>query len=178
MHERHVYRNELQFYMAIGMCILAGMMMMGGVLHAVKHSFVLGMLFVAINCIMIVVVFGRMALTVVIASGSGVHVANMFSSFDLQWGEIDHFDLGAHGKVMSQVCRVHLNNGRVLSAFAVQENRIGGGSAVRMVDELNRELETRRASGSIADGGTAGKEPPSPSVGESAVSSGEGERIK
>jgi hypothetical protein len=146
-HESRRYRNELQFYLAIGMCALLGVMAMGGVLHATKHGFgqIYVMLLYAIMCVGGVLIFGKMALVTVVTSGGGVHVTNTFSSFDLQWREIDHFDLGPYGRVMSEVCRIHLKNGRIVPAISVQENHIGGGSAVRMVDELNKELAEHAA---------------------------------
>ena len=145
--QRHRYRNELQFYTAIGGGIFFDFIAIAQIVRTIGRSGSVQMyviLFYVALLVGLTIVASKMALATVIASPNGVHVVNTFSSFDLAWEQIDRFDLGRYGKVMSEVCRIHTRDGRVLPAIAVQENHIGGGSAVRMVEELNKELAEQR----------------------------------
>jgi hypothetical protein len=83
------------------------------------------------------------------ASERGVHVANVFSSFDLRWDEIAGFRVG-QWKLLPSVCRIELRDGGARVAFGIQERtNFPSGSAERMARELNAELEAR--SGSLAN---------------------------
>lgn len=68
---------------------------------------------------------------------------NMFSSFDLEWSQIERFEFGRAG-IVPGVCRIHTKSGKVRNAFGISESNYsavrGGGAANRMVEELNKEL--------------------------------------
>jgi hypothetical protein len=69
----------------------------------------------------------------------GIHVANIFSSYDVPWASIERFEIGSW-KINRQTCIVQTRDGRARPANGLQEStNFPNGSAEKMVDELNRE---------------------------------------
>lgn len=83
--------------------------------------------------------FGRLTWSAVFASVEGIHAANIFASFDLEWTEVNRFKIG-RWKLLPSACLIHLTDGRVLHASGIAETNFRNGSAEALVDELNREL--------------------------------------
>jgi hypothetical protein len=96
-------------------------------------------------------IFGRMAMSKIQATVQGIRVANVFSTFELRWDEIDQFTVG-RWKLLPYVCLVHIRGDGQRHAFSIQEStQRPNGSAEQMIDELNRELASRRPGGSGDD---------------------------
>lgn len=92
-------------------------------------------------------VFGRLAWAAVYTSEEGIHVLNIFSSFDLKWDEIQRFDIG-RWKLLPYVCLIHLRDGDQTHAFGLQEStNFPNESAKKMIAELTEELASRRSGG-------------------------------
>lgn len=88
-------------------------------------------------------VFSRLMWAGIFISPKGVHVANIFESFDLQWREIQRFELG-RWKVIPRTCLIHLRDGRVKHAAGVEESvNFPKGDAEKTVDDLNDQLSER-----------------------------------
>lgn len=87
--------------------------------------------------------FLRLAFSKVDAFEKGIHVTNIFSSFDLAWDQIDQFSIG-RWSLLPYVCLIHLSDGEMLHATGIEEStNFANGSAQTIVDELNRELVER-----------------------------------
>lgn len=80
-----------------------------------------------------------------------IHVANVLSSYDVPWDEIERVEIG-RWKINRQTCLVHARDGRTRPANGLQEStNFPNGSAEKMVEELNRELvEAREGSIPVA----------------------------
>jgi hypothetical protein len=88
-------------------------------------------------------VFVRLLWAGIFTSSEGVHIANVFESFDLQWNEIQRFEMG-RWKVIPRTCLIHLRDGRVKHAAGVEESvNFPKGDAEKMVDDLNDQLSER-----------------------------------
>jgi hypothetical protein len=88
----------------------------------------------------------RFARARAIASPDGLHVINLMGSFDLDWEEIDRFEIG-RWKLLPAVCLIRLRNGETSHIYGIEENYfLSGESGRRMVDELNAELSEYRGS--------------------------------
>jgi hypothetical protein len=86
----------------------------------------------------------RLAMAAIFSSDQGVRVVNVFSTFELHWSEIDHFDIGQSG-ILPAVCRIHLRSGDRKHAFGIQEStNFPNGSAQALVDQLSAELISQR----------------------------------
>jgi hypothetical protein len=103
------------------------------------------------------IIFGRLAWAAVTIKDERLQVANIFSSFNLQWDQIERFELGRSG-ILPSVCRIRLKDGRTRSALGISESNYsamrGRGAAGQMVEELNHELVVRNepSSSRVADG--------------------------
>jgi hypothetical protein len=89
-------------------------------------------------------IFGlRAGFSSLTTTGDGIRVSNTFSSFALQWSDVERFEIG-RWKLLPYVCLIRLKDGRTLHATGIQEStRLGDGSAEDMVESLNAELARR-----------------------------------
>jgi len=79
----------------------------------------------------------------IVTSEHGIHVVNLFTSFDLRWGEITEFRVG-RWKLLPYACRIELRDGSAKVALGIQERtNFPSGSAETMAAELNEELGRR-----------------------------------
>lgn len=85
----------------------------------------------------------RLAFARIESSERGIHVANVFTSFNLTWEQIDRFSIG-RWTLLPYVCLIRLRDGTVQHATGIEENtNFANGSAEEIVDELNDELARR-----------------------------------
>jgi uncharacterized membrane protein YraQ (UPF0718 family) len=81
---------------------------------------------------------------------SGLRVANLFETFDLQWQDIERFEMG-RWKILPRTCLIHLRDGRVKHAAGVEESvNFPKGDAVKMVEQLNGELREKLTQRTVA----------------------------
>ncbi|MDX6636190.1 MAG: hypothetical protein QOF06_2393 [Solirubrobacterales bacterium] len=88
-------------------------------------------------------VFFRFGVAGIRASERGVRVINLFSTYELEWREIERFRIGGW-KIYPYICLIDLVDGTTRVAFGIQERtNFANGSAQRMADELNEERRAR-----------------------------------
>jgi hypothetical protein len=88
----------------------------------------------------------RLARSGIFTSEKGVRVANLLSSFELEWTEIEEFWIGRWG-IFPYVGLIRLSSGEQKHALGIQERtNFPDGSGEEMVNELNREMRGRRMS--------------------------------
>jgi hypothetical protein len=69
----------------------------------------------------------------------GIHVANVFSSYDVPWNDIERLEIG-RWRINRQTCLVHTRDGKARPANGLQEStNFPNGSAKEMIEELNQE---------------------------------------
>lgn len=84
--------------------------------------------------------FGRLLWAGVFVSPNGLHIANVFGSFDLKWEDVEGFEMG-RWKILPLTCLISLRDGRIKHAVGIEESaRFPRGDGVKMVEELNEEL--------------------------------------
>lgn len=140
---RRVYRSRVQFFIGIAAFILYSLLEVATIANT-RHT-VENVLLQSGTMIFILLVCGRLICLKVLSRDNGLHVVNMFSSFDLVWREIDRFEVGRWG-ILPGVCRIYVRDGRVRNAIGISENGyvvMPEGPAGKMVEELNRELAER-----------------------------------
>lgn len=85
----------------------------------------------------------RLARSGIFTSEEGVRVANLLSSFELEWTEIEEFRIGRWG-VFPYVGLIRLSNGEQKHALGIQErSNFPDGSGEEMVNQLNSEVRER-----------------------------------
>lgn len=144
-HER-VYRIRSQSFIMV-MCILANDVLIGaGVARNISRTSL------AAGGIAWIVIFtavaARAAAAGIVASSTGIHVRNVFSSRDFRWDEIDRLEIDTPGGgLFPQICRVYTKNGQMRRAIGITETNVAltrpmeKRPAARMVAELNEALK-------------------------------------
>lgn len=140
VNPKHVYRSRHQvaLFSVIG---IVGVGVAVGMLFEVDKTSVflllIGFLVLWIPCNV------RLALSGVFTSENGVRVANLLSSFELEWDDIDQFKIGRWG-IFPYVGLIRLRNGEQKHALGIQERtNFPDGSGEEMVSKLNSEVRER-----------------------------------
>lgn len=136
----HVYRSRHQvaIFSVIG---IVGVGIAVGMLFEVKKASVL-LLLVAFLVLWIPCNI-RLALSGVFTGEKGVRVANLLSSFELEWAEIEEFEIGRWA-IFPYVGLIRLRSGEQKHALGIQERtNFPDGSGEEMVNELNGEVRER-----------------------------------
>lgn len=150
-----IYRTKSQFVIGIVLAVFTAIVAIGQI---IEFETVAGRVAAAIFLVGGIFVSVRLALAGVRTTDSGIKVVNMFSSYDLSWGDIAHFRIGPKG-LFPYVCLIDLRDGGTKHAFGIQERtNFPNGSAERMADELNAELAQRSREGFDGRRRTAGPE--------------------
>lgn len=85
----------------------------------------------------------RLAFAGIRTTNEGIHVANIFSSYQLDWSDVHKFRIGPWN-IFPYVCLIDLRDGGTKHAFGIQERtNFPNGSAEQMADRLNTELSQR-----------------------------------
>ncbi len=149
------FRSKGQLIGGIAIAVIGGGVGVGSVFSARSPVFAAMWAFTGLLC---VVMGAKLASARIRVNGGGIHVVNIFRSFELDWSEIESFEMGRWSAFPS-VCLINLSDGRYAHAFGLQEStNFANGSAQRMVDELMEELARRRSrtvSGTQASAGSA-----------------------
>ncbi|HWI94451.1 MAG TPA: hypothetical protein VNS60_00105 [Solirubrobacterales bacterium] len=135
-----MYRSNSQLAVGIVIAVVAGAWAIGSLAGGDQTSLAIaGVLF----GLMFVILGLRLAWAAIFSSSDGIRVANIFSSFDLSWHDIERFEIG-RWKLLPYVCLIHLKDGKTTHAFGIEEStQRPNGSAEQMANELNRELIRR-----------------------------------
>jgi len=141
---RRVYRSRSQWIAGIVGLVVYGLIEVGTIAHT-RHS-TENVLLQGIVLLFIIFICGKLICLTVVSRDEGLHVVNMFSTFDLGWNQIDRFEVGRSG-ILPGVCRIYMKDGEIRSGIGISEAGYyvtPGGPAGRMVEELNKELTTHR----------------------------------
>jgi hypothetical protein len=141
--ERRVYRSRVQLVVGVIWVLFINAVAIGKIVS--KPDQPSTVIVAALFSVTFTLLGGRAAWAGIFTSDQGIHVANVFSSFNLQWQEIDRFEIG-RWKLLPYVCLIYTTDGQVKHAFGIEEStNFPNGSAKQMVTELNQELARRIA---------------------------------
>lgn len=132
-----VYRGRNTLLSGVACLIIVNMLAMGTIIQA-ADSPPLVLFAVAYGVVGTIICF-RLMWSGVFVMQNGIHVANIFSSYDVPWDDIERLDIG-RWKINRQTCLVHTRDGKIRPANGLQEStNFPNGSAKTMVKELDQE---------------------------------------
>lgn len=135
-----VYRSQAQIIGGLLIGLFGTLLGVGLLLEAQRPR---GVILAVAYLIAVIVICGRLANARLVVSENGVRISNVFSNTELQWGEIERFEIG-RWQLFPYVCLVRLKSGEVKHAFAIQERtNFPDGSGERMAEQMNAELRQR-----------------------------------
>lgn len=135
---KRVYRSNSNIAAGIVTLVVAGAFIVSAITQE-PDNLSLVVLAIAIGLIG-AVVCARLIWAGIFVLEDRVHVANIFSSFDVDPSEIDGIEI-ARWKLIPRTCVIHTHDGQVRPAFGLQEStNLPNGSAERLIDELKQEL--------------------------------------
>jgi hypothetical protein len=140
-HSKRVYRSNSNIAAGIVTLVVAGAFIVSAIAQEPGN---LSLVAVAITIGLIgAVVCARLIWAGIFVLEDRVHVANIFSSFDIDPSEIDGIEI-ARWKLIPRTCVIRTHDGQVRPAFGLQEStNFPNGSAERLIDELRQELGGR-----------------------------------
>lgn len=136
------FRSKGQLIGGIAIAVIGGGVEVGSAFSARSPVFAGMWVLTGLLCALM---GARLASARIRVDRSGIHVVNIFKSFDLDWAEVRSFEMG-RWTAFPSVCLIHLSDGRCAHAFGLQEStNFPNGSAQKMVDELAEELARQRS---------------------------------
>jgi hypothetical protein len=136
------FRSKGQLIGGVAVAVIGGGVGVGSIFSARSPVFAVMWTFTGLLCVLM---GARLASARIRVDSSGIHVVNIFKSFDLDWPDIESFEMGRWSAFPS-VCLISLSDGRHAHAFGLQEStNFANGSAQTMVDELTEELARKRS---------------------------------
>jgi hypothetical protein len=136
------FRSRGQLIGGVAIAVIGGGVGVGSVFSARSPVFAVMWAFTGL---LSVHMGARLASARIRVDSSGIQVVNIFKSFDLDWPDIESFEMG-RWTAFPSVCLIHLSNGGCAHAFGLQEStNFANGSAQKMVDELTEELARKRS---------------------------------
>jgi hypothetical protein len=137
------FRSKGQLIGGVAIAVISGGVGVGSVFSARSPIFAVMWAFTGLLCVLM---GGRLASARIRVDSDGIHIVNIFKSFDLDWAEVQSFEMGRWAAFPS-VCLIHLRDGRRAHAFGLQEStNFPNGTAQKMVDELTAELDPKAIS--------------------------------
>jgi hypothetical protein len=154
---RRVYRSRSSLIAGAVWLVIANVFAVGTIAQDPSSSSLV--LVAALYGLVATAICCRLMWSGIFVLDDGIHVANIFTSFDADWDEIERIEIG-RWKIARQTCLVHTRDGRVRPALGIQEStNFPNGSAERLIQELNQERETqpmKRRSAGFPDGMDSG----------------------
>jgi len=145
---KRIYRGRNTFLSGAA-CFVVVNLLAAGMISGAGDNISLIVLAVAYSAITTTICYRLMWSGIFVMQG-GIHIANIFSSFDMTWNEIDRLEMG-RWKINRETCLVHTRDGQTRPANGLQEStNFPTGSAKKMVEELNQERPTQPESQSTS----------------------------